>query len=57
MTHHLITIIIVTVFRPSVAHDPEGWQKFDRLQKTIVVDIIINNIIFQPSISMITRDF
>ena len=30
----LIFIIIIIIILPSVAYNPEGWQKLDRLQNT-----------------------
>jgi len=29
------------IFLPSVAYDPEGFQKLDRLQKLLIINIII----------------
>ena len=31
----LFIIIIIIIFLPSVAYDPEGFQKLDRLQKRL----------------------
>ena len=31
----IIIIIIIIFFLPSVAYDPEGFQKLDRLQKRL----------------------
>jgi len=44
----MMTIIII-IFLPLVAYDPEGFQKLDRLQKTTkLAGIIIIIIIFYP---------